>query len=89
MLLMVVERFKGGGIEAVGERFRARGRMMPDDVSYVSSWLDPRGTVCYQLMEAPGLDSLKPWMSQWDDLMDFEAIPVMASAEFWANAKKG
>ena len=85
MLLMVIERFKGAGIGAVGERFHAKGRMMPDDVAYVASWLDPAGTICYQLMEAPGPDSLRAWMKHWDDLMDFEVVPVLTSADFWAK----
>lgn len=87
MLFMVIERFKNGDIAPVGERFRAKGRMMPDNVSYVSSWLDPAGTICFQLMEAPDADALKPWLSRWDDLMDCEIIPVLTSADFWAKVR--
>ena len=85
MHFMVVERFKNGDIGPVGERFRARGRMMPDNVSYVASWLDPAGTICFQLMEAPDQESLNPWIARWADLMDCEVIPVHTSAEFWAQ----
>jgi hypothetical protein len=86
MLLMVIERFKDGNAKAVGERFRLSGRMMPEGVAYVASWLDPAGTQCFQLMEAPDPEALKPWTDRWDDLMDFEVIPVLTSAEFWARS---
>jgi hypothetical protein len=59
--------------------------MMPDDVAYIASWLNPEGTVCYQLMEAPSAEALDPWMKHWDDLMDVEVVPVLTSAEFWAK----
>ncbi|MGH7486431.1 MAG: DUF3303 domain-containing protein [bacterium] len=90
MLVMVIERFKKDAIDKVGERYRAKGRMMPDGVAYVSSWLDDEGTICYQLMEAPAPAALKPWTDAWDDLMDFELVPVSTSAEFWAKrAERG
>lgn len=88
MLHMVIEHFKSGAIETVGERYRAKGRMLPENVSYVASWLDPAGTICYQLMEAPNADALKPWFDRWDDLMDFEVTPVLTSADFWAQRAK-
>ncbi|MGH9775425.1 MAG: DUF3303 domain-containing protein [Candidatus Acidiferrales bacterium] len=85
MLFMVIERFKLGVLGAIGERFRQQGRMLPEGVSYHGSWVDTVGSRCFQLMEATHLDSLKPWMRRWDDLMDFEIVPVMNSADFWAR----
>lgn len=85
MLIMVVERFKKDAIDTVGARYRAKGRMLPEGVAYVSSWLDEEGTICYQLMEAQNQAALKPWTDQWDDLMDFELVPVRPSADFWAK----
>ena len=82
MLFMVIEHFKGGA-DAVGERFREKGRMMPSDVVYVSSWLEESGDRCWQLMEAPSLEAFEGWTRNWDDLMDFEIVPVLTSAEFW------
>jgi uncharacterized protein DUF3303 len=86
MLLMVIERFKDGSGRAAGERFRRDGRMLPANVTYHGSWMASDGSRCYQLMEAPAADTLAPWTSRWDDLVDFEIVPVMTSAEFWANA---
>lgn len=85
MLFMIIERFRGGDPGPVGERFRARGRMIPEGggVSYVSSWMTPDGRACYQIMEAPGRASLDGWMAAWSDLVDFEVVEVEASAAFW------
>jgi Protein of unknown function (DUF3303) len=84
MLFMVIERFKGGAA-AVSERFRLRGRMLPPNVNYRDSWVDQTGTSCFQLMDAPNLDSLNKWTARWDDLVTFEIIPVLSSADFWAR----
>lgn len=85
MLLMVVEKFKDGDPRPIGERFERRGRMLPDGVAYLQSWIDLKGGRCFQLMEAPDLASLAEWTSQWIDLVDFEMIPVVTSAEFWSR----
>jgi len=85
MLFMVIEHFRNGSFQAVGERFRQQGRMMPGDVIYHSSWLDSSGARCFQIMEAPGPESLKGWTCHWQDLVDFEIVPVLTSAEFWAK----
>lgn len=83
---MVIERFKDRS--AVGERFRTRGRLMPDDVKYLGSWLTPRGDVCYQVMESPTRASIDVWINNWIDLVDFEVTPVLTSAEYWAAQAK-
>ncbi len=85
MLYMVIERFKNGDAEVIGKRFKLSGRMMPEGVAYHASWVDSAGTCCYQVMETPDLELLKAWMSRWEDLVDFEIIPVTTSAEFWAK----
>ena len=85
MLYMVVERFKGGDPTAVGERFRLRGRMMPEEVTYLSSWIAESGAICYQLMEAPNVEAFRGWTDNWDDIMEFEIVPVLSSADFWAR----
>jgi len=85
MLFMVIERFKHGDSKLIGERFRREGRMLPPGVTYHASWVDPAGLRCYQVMEAPDPGSLSPWVSHWEDLIDFEIIPVLTSSDFWSK----
>ena len=78
-LYMVVERFKDA--PAVYRRFRDRGRMMPEGLSYVSSRVDDKFERCYQVMETHDRRLLDEWMANWTDLMDFEVVPVITSAQ--------
>lgn len=87
MLFMVIERFKRRDLAPVGERFQRHGRMLPEGVTYRASWMDAAGTRCFQLMEAADAESLNPWVSRWADLVDFEIIPVLTSADFWSKAR--
>jgi hypothetical protein len=87
MLFMVIERFKHGDARTGGERFQQSGRMLPDGVTYHASWVDSAGTRCFQIMEATRPKSLGTWVSRWDDLIDIEIVPVLTSADFWANTK--
>jgi hypothetical protein len=83
MLFMVIERFKDGDTQAIGKRFKQNGRMLPEGVTYHASWVDLEGTRCYQVMEAPSRELLNEWVGHWDDLIDFEIVPVLTSADFW------
>jgi hypothetical protein len=87
MLFMVIERFKPGSLTQVGERFRTHGRMLPPGASYVASWVEPDGARCFQIMEAESVERLHTWATHWQDLVDFEIVPVLASAEFWARGQ--
>jgi hypothetical protein len=89
MLLMVIERFKNGDAKAIGERFQRQGRMLPADVTYVSSWVDPEQMRCFQLMEAADAAALQPWIAAWQDLVEFEVVSVLPSHEFWAKLQSG
>ena len=81
MLYMIVEHFKNNDAAAVYRRFRARGRMAPEGLTYVSSWVDAKLERCYQLMETNDPALLGAWMANWSDLVDFEVHPVMTSKE--------
>ena len=80
-LYMVIEHFKNGDAIPVYRRFRERGRLAPDGLGYVSSWVDAGLQRCYQVMETGDPELLNRWMEQWRDLIDFEVHPVMTSAE--------
>ena len=86
MLYMVIEHFKHAGAAAIGKRFQQSGRMLPEGVTYHASWVDLRGACCFQVMEAPNMESLNSWVSRWEDLIDFEIVPVLTSADFWARS---
>jgi len=81
MLFMVVEHFRPGRASDVYRRFRDRGRMAPTGVRYISSWVDFDFRRCFQVMEADSEARLREWTVNWDDLIDFEIIPVRVSAE--------
>jgi hypothetical protein len=81
MLYMVIEHFRPGQAPEVYRRFRDRGRMAPDDIHYVSSWVDLEFRRCFQVMEAADESRLREWTKNWDDLVEFEIVPVRTSAE--------
>ena len=81
MLYMVIERFKIPGAIEVYRRARNQGRLMPQGLEYVSSWVDLDFNRCYQLVKTEDEKLLYRWVDQWVDLVDFEIIPVQTSAE--------
>ena len=89
MLFMVIERFKPGRQDAMAERFRTKGRLMPDGVTYHGSWLPLDGSRCFQIMESPTRALLDQWVSAWSDLVDFEVEEVLPSAEYWRRKREG
>jgi Protein of unknown function (DUF3303) len=80
-LYMVVEHFKNKDAVPVYRRFREKGRMAPEGLTYVSSWVDEKFERCYQLMETDDRALLDQWMANWNDLTDFEVYPVITSKE--------
>jgi len=80
MLFMIVEDFKGDPVP-VYRRFRDQGRLAPDGLRYINSWVTGDLQRCYQVMECDDRRLLEQWMRQWNDLVDFEVIPVVTSAE--------
>ena len=79
MLYVIVETFKDP--VAVYRRFRDHGRLAPDGLSYINSWVTPDLKHCYQVMECADRRLLDAWMAQWNDLVDFEVFPVITSVE--------
>jgi hypothetical protein len=81
MLFMVIERFRNRDAKAVYRRFRDDGRMMPDGLRYVGSWIEVNFDRCFQLMECDDARLLQQWMINWTDLIEFEVVPVATSEE--------
>jgi hypothetical protein len=81
MLYMIIEHFRGGAAEPIYRRFRERGRMAPDGLRYVASWVTEDYRRCFQVMECEDPALLEQWMSAWRDLTEFEVIPVNTSAD--------
>ena len=81
MLYMIIESFKGGDPVPVYRRFRDRGRMAPDGLTYVSSWVTHDLGRCYQVMECDDRRLLDQWMAAWSDLIQFEIVPVLTSPQ--------
>ena len=81
MLYMIIERFHPGKVKKLYQRVAEKGRMMPVGVKYINSWISEDITVCYQVMEAASITLLHLWIANWDDLADFEIVPVISSAE--------
>lgn len=81
MLYMVVEHFKNQDATPVYRRFQERGRLAPEGLSYLSSWVDESLHCCFQLMETDNRSLLDEWIANWNDLVDFEVFPVMTSTE--------
>lgn len=84
MLFMVIERFRNRDALAVYRRFRERGRMMPEGLEYVASWVETNYDRCFQLMRCDDPRLFDEWTANWRDLVDFEIVPVSDPKEVLA-----
>lgn len=85
MLFMVIERFKNQDAAPVYRRFREHGRMMPDGLNYINSWVDADSGRCFQLMETDEPRLFGQWVAAWEDLVDFEIVPVVPGSDVAAT----
>jgi hypothetical protein len=81
MLFMVIERFKNRDARAVYRCFQEKGRMAPEGLQYVGSWIEANFDRCFQLMECDDPRLLQQWVVQWQELIEFEFVPVVPSKE--------
>ena len=81
MLFMIIERFKGRDAQPIYARLRESGRQMPDGLKYIDSWIEANFDRCFQLMETDDLRLLQQWILVWNDLVEFEIVPVVPSKE--------
>jgi len=88
MLFMVIENFRNQGAKAVYRRFRDKGRLTPEGLTFVSSWVEAALTRCFQLMECDDVTLLQRWVAEWSDLIEFEIVPVVPGREV-ADALSG
>ena len=87
MLYMVIEHFRNRDGDAIYRRARERGRMMPEGLTYVGSWVEPNLDRCFQLMECEDPKLLEVWAKRWEDLVAFEFVPVVTGAEMAERMK--
>jgi len=81
MLYMVIERFKNREAIPVYRRFREKGRMTPQGLTYMESWVETNFDRCFQMMECDDARLLQEWAACWNDLVEFEFVPVRTSKE--------
>lgn len=81
MRFMVIERFADGDARPIYRRFARSGRMMPEGIDYVASWISADFSTCYQIMEAPDAAALQRWVAAWSDIVEFEIVPVVTDGE--------
>ena len=81
MLYMIVEHFKNDDPIPVYRRFRDRGRLAPDGLQYISSWVDEKLEHCFQIMETADRNLLDQWITNCSDIVEFNVFPVISSKE--------
>ncbi len=77
MLFMVIEKFRDQNTAPIYRRQREKGRMMPEGLTFISSWVTADLARCFQLMECADVAKFQQWIAQWSDLMEFEIVPVI------------
>src|SRR5947209_19744765 len=89
MLYMVIERFRDHDAAAVYRRFREKGRMLPDGLQYVDSWVEVDRNRCFQLMQCDDAQLFQQWVAHWNDLVDFEIVAIHNSKDAAAGYETG
>jgi len=88
VLYLVIEKYVRGAA-AVYARAVERGRMLPAGLVYVDSWVDADGLDrCFQLMETDEPKLFDEWIANWDDIVEFEVVPVIRSSEAAQRARE-
>jgi hypothetical protein len=88
MLFMVIEHFDQARVKDVYARFGERGRMLPEGLDYVSSWISADFGRCFQIMKCDDVTLLQEWVLAWGDLARFEIVPIAASKETYEAVRK-
>jgi hypothetical protein len=88
MLFMVIERYRDRNAAAIYQRFQEKGRMLPDGLVYLTSWVEENYDRCFQLMETDDPKLFDEWIACWNDLVEFEVFPVIDSQQAAARVAK-
>jgi len=88
MLFMVIEHFDQARVKEIYTRFHEKGRMIPDGLTYVDSWISADFARCFQLMQCDDVTKLQEWVLEWGDLARFEIVPLAASKDTAAAVKR-
>ena len=78
---MVIEKFRNQDADAVYRRLRNKGRMIPEGLTFISSWVTADLSRCFQVMDSDNVALLQEWVAQWSDLIEFEIVPVVEGKE--------
>lgn len=89
MLFMVIENFRDQDAKSVYRRFKEQGRLMPEGVTFVESWVSADLSRCFQVMESPDITLLQRWVAEWSDLVAFEIVPVSSGRDTAAALGEG
>ncbi|WP_282604586.1 DUF3303 domain-containing protein [Pelagibius sp. Alg239-R121] len=81
MQFMVIETFRNQDAKAVYHRFAQKGRLMPDGLTFVDSWVTADLSRCFQVMECDDVTLLQSWVAEWSDLVEFEIVPITAGKD--------
>ncbi len=81
MLFMVIERFRNQDAKSVYARFHEKGRLLPDDLTFVGSWVSADLGRCFVIMECDEVTALQKWVGEWSDLVEFEIVPVVTGEQ--------
>jgi len=76
---MVIETYNAEQLKDLYLRFESKGRMLPKGLHYLDSWINEDLSCCYQIMESDSIEKVKKWANQWNDLINFEIIPIISS----------
>ena len=81
VLFMVIENFRHQNAKPVYRRFRDKGRLMPEGLTFLDSWVAADLSRCFQIMECENVALLQRWVAEWSDLIEFEIVPVLVGKE--------
>lgn len=82
MLFMIIERFRDADMVPVYQRVREAGRMLPEGLDYIDSWVEPNFARCFQLMRCDDLRLIQQWVLGWRGAgVEFEIVPVVPSRD--------